>query len=374
MRKISKFTTTMFSISFISMLILSVSASGYSSAFEGPKAEFYGVAYRPDGQTNTLYYTDSSYYSASLHRFDSVFKFDSDEHNGGKPNLIGEQTSVFIPEETIWYAPDWVPRDWLDDHEYVNNPVAVHEWEISNNMYYMEQWLLRYYVSFGAEWENSEDPRNIAFTNLNVYENLECWFKMNLEPTWYIDGGGTAYFAVGKIQLAHNAIYGAVDTDGNDVDIRNQVSVSPESTNSLVYLFHNAFGGERAESTVYTYKGKDLNPEYFTDNVYFRIDFNNFGVQAGNDWGLFWWTKGDTVTLAFDVTVFVIGEWTVQDIENDPDAYGRLTRQTYDLEGLINLVTGWFDSPYAWVIMVIIAVILLIVFAPWILYGLFGGK
>lgn len=371
--KQKKIMLTSFTISLILMLIFSVSASGYSSAFEGPKARFYGAKYRPEGSNNDLYYTDSAYHSASLHRFDSVFKFDSDASSSGKPNIIGEQTSVFIPEETLSYYSNWVPSDWLDDHEYVHNPVGVHEWEIDDNLYYMEQWILRYYVTFSAEWNGNEEPSKIAFSNLNIYENLECWLELDISPTWYIDGGGTAYFAVGKIQLAHNALYGAQDADNNNVDIRNLVSVSPESTNSLVYLYYSPFGGDRAESSVYTYKNKIINPDFFTDKMYFSIDFNNFGVQSGQDLFFFWWTKGDTVTLAFDVTVFVIGEWTVQDIENDPDAYGRLTRQSYDLEGIIDLVTGWFNSPYGWIIMLVIAFILILVFAPWLLFLLLGG-
>ena len=357
------------SVSGDGLLDFSVTESGYSSAFEGPKATFAGVKYQ------NKYYTNQAWWDASLHRFDTVFKFDSDAASSGKPNIFGEETSVFIPEETLSYYQDWIPYDWLDDHEYVNNPVAIHEWEIDGSAYYMEQWLLRYYVSFSAEWNGDEKPSLIPFTNVNLYNDLEVWINMEMEPTWYIEGGGTAYFAVGKIQLAHNVLYSALDVDGNTADTRNSVSISPESTNSLLYLYYDAWGGERAESDVYTYKNKVLNDAYFTDDVNFRIDFNNFGVESGSDpFGIFWWTKGDVVTAAFDVTVFVIGEWSVQDIESDPDIYGRFTRQSYDLEGIINAVIGWFSSPYGWLIMLVIAFVLILVFAPWIFTLVLGGK
>lgn len=352
----------------------STSEIGYSSGFEGPKSVFHGVAYTPVGTSSKQYYTDFDYGAASLHRFDTVLKFDCDSRYEGLPNIIGGMTSVFIPEDSVQNAEDWVPNDWVTDDSDITNPVNVFEWEIDGKMYYMEQWKLRHYVTFSAEWDGwGEVPATIVGqTGLNAYDDLELWFEMNMDPTWYIEGNGVAYFAIGKIQLAETVIYGGRDIDGHEVDARNLCSVSPESNNGIVHIYYGPFGAEAAETTVYTYDGKVLNPDYFRDSVYYRVDLNSFGVSAGYDYLVLPWQKGDVVTMSFDISVFVIGEWTVQDIEEDPDAYGRFTRSTSGSDAIWDMVTDFLSNPYGWVIIVIALFVLVLIFAPWLFMLFFG--
>lgn len=358
---------------FITLLVSSVFAQipeGYDSAFEGPKVYFHGVKYQG------LEYDTYNDYASSLNRYDSAFAFDSDAQNGGKPNIIGEKSTIFIPRETVGQYRDWIPFDWFNDHEYLNNPTHVYEWEIDDELYYMEEWVLRWYVSFTCEYEDNENPRNIVFTSENIYTNLAVWLRFNLEPTWYIQGQGVAYFAIGKISLAHNVLFSGVDNEGHTVeDVRDGLSVIPESVPDPLFLSPAPFGQESAEKTAYSYQGKKLNPDLFTDNVYAEIDLMNFGASAGPSDPLGWsyWDKGDIATFCFDVTVFVIGEWSVQDIEDDPDAYGRFVRQSYDLEGILDFIADMFTSPWGWVIILAVGAVLLLILAPQVLFAFAGS-
>ena len=391
MAKKNRFIQSVVIIFVVAFVILSVRGDGlldfsitdddgYSSAFEGVKARFYGVEYGGNQYTSTLWH------SSSLHRFDTVFRFDSDGGSSGKPNIIGEETSVFVPTQSLENYKDWIPSWWFSDQQYIQNPIQIYEWEINDNLYYMEQWLLRYYVTFSAEWDGAEAPEPpwyyyaspalmATWTEENCYANLNVWLKFDMEPTWYIEGGGTAYFAIGKVQLANNVLYSAKDVDGNIKPVRNTVSISPESTNSLMYLHYNPFGettNDGTEKTAYDYQNQALNPDYFTDELYSSISFNNFGVFGATDL-LVPWKRGDTATMCFDVTVFVIGEWTVQDIEEDPDQYGRFVRDSWGLDGLIDAMQGFLSSPYGWIIILGVVFVLILVFAPWIFTLILGG-
>ena len=194
-----------------------------------------------------------------------------------------------------------------------------------------------------------------------------------------------SYFAIGKMQASLNQSYlwRRFDVDGASISPSDQsVSVSPESAASTVFLYYSAFGSDQVPAvSASTYQGKQLNPSYFRDKVYFHVDFNKFGVYSGID-NLFWaWDRGDTVTLAFDVTTFVIGEWKVQDIQKIPDVYGRFVRtdeiDVTGLGGLLASIGSWFNNPLNWVWIVLAVIVLLAIFAPGALaavIALVGGR
>lgn len=347
--------------------------SGYSSGFEGPKARFYGV------KTGGALYSQTDLHSGvSLSQFDTVLRFDPDASSSGKPNLIGEQTSVFIPRQSLGSIPGWLPSGWLNSMSYIQNPQAVYNWTIGDRTYYMEQWLLRYYVSVSAEWDGSTDlfgghgeapPQSVYPAGENNYpSNTELWIKFTMEPTWYIQGQGTAYFAIGKVQLADTVQYGACDVNGNPAgDSRTTVSIAPESQSALAYLFYEPWGsGSVQNHEANYYYGKQLNPALFTDAVYMRINLNKFGVYgdaASAPFPIGFWTKGDTIKVAFDMTVFVVGDWSVQDIQEDPDDFGRFQRS--------DSADDWFSwllssETLAWLIPIAIIVAILL-FAPWVI-------
>jgi hypothetical protein len=284
-------------------------------------------------------------------------------------------TTVFLPDETAQNTASWIPISWIQNNGLISNPEKEYPWTIGNTEYIMYQYKMRYYQTYSAEWAGSE---KVGFTQENNYDNVQIWTELDLTPTWYIEGGGTAYFAVAKMQLAENAIYSGVNSNGETVDSRTTVSVSPESRLSPVYLYYQPFGTDgKQETNPYTYEGKTLNPSLFTDKVYFHVDLNKFGVYWGADYIIFPWTKGDTVTLAVDVTVFVIGEYTVKDIQENPDQYGRFVKEADStptfLRWLFETTDGLAFLTFALIaIVIVIVLILVVIYAPWLLTGAAG--
>lgn len=368
---------------FVSFFILSLFASlvclvggvgaqsGYTSAFEGPKAEFYGISYN-----GGLWSDDSRHSGTSSAQFDAVLNFDADAASSGKPNIMGSMTTVYIPNNTIGgILAGWVPSNWLNQHTYITNPRALHNWTIGDRTYQMQEYLLRYYVSLSAEGSGGAGlisgsgeypPQNQYQNGDNSYDNLGVWIKFGLEPTWYIQGQGKAYFAIGKVQLANVVDLAGHNTDGSDASPRSSVSVYPSSDSAPVFITYEPFGGSSAAHESYYYEGKQLNPSYFTDSVYMKIDLSHFGLYG--DWntpgnplsGVY--CRGDVATFCFDITVFVIGDWSVQDIQDDPDNFGNFVRADSSGTWL-----SWLTSPEVmpFVIIAIIALVILF-FAPWI--------
>jgi hypothetical protein len=357
-------------------LIGSVNAqSGYTSAFEGPKAEFYGVSWNRGNSLEKWSRTDL-HSGTSSSQFDAVLNFDADAASSGKPNIMGSMTTVYIPNNTIGgILAGWVPDSWLNQHNYITNPRAVYNWTIGGRTYQMQQYLLRYYVSLSAEGSGGAGllsgsgeypPQNQYQNGDNSYDNLAVWLKFDLEPTWYIQGQGTAYFAIGKVQLANSVDLAGHNTDGSEANPRSSVSVYPSSDSQAVFLTYEPFGTTSQAHESYYYQGKQLNPSYFTDSVYMKIDLSHFGLYG--DWntpgnplsGV--WCRGDVATFCFDITVFVIGDWSVQDIQDDPDNFGNFVRADSSGTWL-----SWLTSPevFPFVIIAVIALIILF-FAPWI--------
>jgi hypothetical protein len=360
-----------------SVTLLSTENLGYSSGFQGPKAKFSAIRYdnKPYREIGTT--------GASMATFDTTLKFDSDGWDTGKPNMIGEMTSVFVPSTAFnnvawWTGAKAIPQDWLRGLQYINNPQETYSWNFSSKTYKMEQWLLRYYLSFSAEWDSAEGnaglfggvlyPQNFGQVVRNYYTNLEVWLEFDLRPTWYIEGQGTAYFAIGKIQVAEFKRT-AQDVNHNEVSLETQMSVTPESLSSLLYIYYGLFGtASSAEKEASSFEGKLLNPDLFTDKVYAHVDFNNFGVTAWNEFGTVK-TKGDVATIGFDVTVFVIGEWDVKDVQNIPTDYGRWS-QVYLPASLLDYLNDPRLQALLSLILVVGVFLLLLFFAPSVLVAI----
>jgi hypothetical protein len=77
------------------------------------------------------------------------------------------------------------------------------------------------------------------------------------------------------------------------------------------------------------------------------------------------WAKGDVAVVCFDVTVFTIGEWTVQDVQNDPTGYGRFVRT----DQIPSDWVSWFFANLWWIVPLALIVVAAI-FIPWVLFGL----
>lgn len=357
-------------------------AQGTSSNFEGPKGTFVGIEYQGPYSAPVRWGGGYSTSAGSLKSFSTTLKFDADDAYSGKPNIYGEMTSIYLPASTVGQIKPWVPANWLNQMQYLQNPIANYTWQIGEKYYGMQTWLCRWYLAFSAEWEGDiswpvaslgEIPPAQSFVFENNYDNLALWLKVDLAPTFYYQNAEKTYFAVGKIQLSNAVNYaGTTNKVGglsNTVEPRSGVSVLPESEASLLYLYDACWGESGDSTTQYSYQGQALNPDIFRDNVYIKLDFNKFGLYSGNTVPgtmIGMWVKGDVAVVCFDVTVFTIGEWQVQDVQEDPDNYGRFVREDYQTDWLSWLLSS---ETLAWLIPIAIVVAVLI-FAPWIIFTL----
>ena len=374
---------------------------GYSSGFEGPKARFFGVdfaatnalispnnllgqhvLYASNDDGSMLY--DNS--RASSKTFDTTLSFDADGATVGAPNLKGMMTSIYLPKDTLSSGASWLPYNWMTRDQYVTNPIGdMINWTIGDTTYGMQKWLCHYSIALGAEWNGGVDfwgcsgevpPAQSGITD-NSYEDLDVWIKIDTSPTSYYVNAQNTYFAIGKIQLADSIYYkGTTLASGglfssNVVDPRSTVSINPEGQGGLLYIFDSAFGGSyKTETSEYSYRGQALNSGLFKDTSYIRISLNKFGVYSGGNYvaGVpvpgSYWVKGDVAKITLDVIVFSIGEWKVQDVQDDPDGFGYFARSDSSQSDLISWLTS--AETLAWLIPVAI-VVAVIFFAPWVI-------
>lgn len=383
MAKKARLIQSVFLVAVIAFMVISVSGDevfggetlslGYSTAFEGPKATFYGIDY--DGK----HYTGWQWYQADPHRFDTYLRFDADGNDplyGSRLNIMGEETSIFYPKTSDDYDPWWLPDGWFREPDSDPNPITSYEWDVNDKVFRMELWELYWYVTMDAEFDGLEKPGDsYSQFNPNVYYNAEVWFELDLEPVQYFAGQDVCYFAIAKVQMLED-VERRCKLDGDigqstysDDAPRSQMSVHPESESSLVYIYNEPWGGERVEKDAIDFQGFELNPTYFEDKVYCHVDLNNFGAVAWKDLGIWEHVKADSATWAFKVSVFVVGEWNVQDVEEPPELYGRFTQSRTDLADLLDDLMGLLFSPFG---LLIIAIAVIVLFPEAI--SALGGK
>lgn len=342
----------------ISILVLAemggfpLSSVGYSTASEGAKAAFYGVK-SPDG----VKYTNTERGDASLARFDTTLGFDPDEIYRDMPNLVGEMTIVYIPSAE-WIPPDEVnrytlPSSWWRYALDWDNPVKTYTWEVPQPdggkiLYRMEEYLTMWFVSISSEFDSGPDQfNNRDETNDQRYSGWEVWVEFDVSPTWYFEGAQETYFAISSVEVA-NVELGGRDQFKSPVDPRSDVSVSPGSVGTPLFLYYAPFGGDPAKATeelrTFKVRGATLNPAYFRDKVYGSFTLNNFGTEESGNALTGMKAQGDVVTYAFKVRQFTVGEWRVQPNRDNPTGYGR-TAQTKTTRGLLPDLSGLFSGP-----------------------------
>lgn len=345
-----------------SLSTLYLSSQSYSTAYEGAKAQYYGVY---DSNTGTKY-SRTQKDGSSMTRFDTTMKFDKDEWNKNYCNLIGETTAIQIPMgDNKWIPPEWVPRQWWSDAVSWENPSETYEWQIKEGEYTtqfrMEEWKTKWFISIGAEPDTGPDA--IAGDDESGgprYTGMEVWFEIDTKPVWYFKGQTKAYFAIAKIELSSISI---------ERKEQSMIKVVPESPGSILTIYQNPFGTQKAPTEdslkSFYYQETQLNPQYFRDSVYTHIDLTNFGMRE-------WWApvwpflsnQGDVVTMGFTVTQFVVGVWKVKDIGDIPDDYGRNSYRSPD-----PWATFWGDVAAAfgnpvnqlWLFFILIVAVIVIV-------------
>ena len=358
---------------FTAMRLMSIGS--YITGYEGAKARFLGVQY--GGKVTRT--------------GDTTIFWDPDSMSSGLPPISGEETAVFIPSESVGKQTSTFARsgadikEWLLKSTTIKNPVNSYEWsnDIGGNVtafYRMEEWQLKWFFSISSEPSGSEIPAVSVpshITDRKSIRDAKVWFEIDIAPMWYFADQSMSYFAIAEMRISDLQMggkltgknpAGAIIKSGEyEAKANSESRVAPQSANSILPIYLNAFGSEqdRAETTAYSYQGKVLNPTLFRDSVYTYFTLDDFGVNAWFDYG-YWW-KADVVTVAVDVHVFVVGEWKVQDIQNIPDSYGRTAKV-----GGSGLGESWFlnTSQGRLLLVGIVALVFLFIaamFFPWVI-------
>jgi len=350
--------------------------SSYTTAYEGAKARFYGVELQPGWSPEIKFYnipdpypgetrfTNYQRWHASAARFDSTMKFDPDSSTQFMCNLDGEMTSIFVPlGEKTAIPPDWVPSTFWRDSASWQNPVKTWVWDVQNSdgtttRYVMEKWLTKWYVSIASDWDSGPslfDGRDEAQNRR--FRDAEIWVEFDIRPVWYFEANpNRTYFAIAKVELA-NYKEGSIDSTHRWSDEQfDDMRTTPESPGSILTLYTSPFGDDSLPSddhfVAYYYSGSKLNPLYFRDKVYAHFDLNNFGSSEKGTISLV--AKGDAVTMGFTVTQFVVGEWTVKDVNDIPfDEYGKHTKIERGgaiwLGDLFKWIADGINNPLTWI-------------------------
>jgi len=355
---------------------LSIGDVGYSTAFQGPKIWFYGQEW------NRKRYTPTA---------TTLMSFNPDGADNGLPAVYGEMTSIFHPDNSLSFAnwPSWnpVPPGWTQNLGLRANdwngqiPEQNYSWIIGDKTYYMAQYRMKWYVSFNS-WATGEGEIPYAYVfnayETNTYKNLKVWFKIDTSPTWYFEGAEKSYFAIGSIRLSEVVRTQSSDVNKQTYPARTSILIQPQSQSSQIMIYKAAWGERAPEATSQTFQGKKLNPDYFRNSTYTMVELSDFGIDITYTQPIGpTTTKGDVATFAFEVIVYAIGEYKVQDVQRDPSEFGKFTPVTTSSN-----ILNWLFSPatLAWIVPIVIFILLLF-FAPWVLVALinmfrsvFGGK
>lgn len=358
---------------------------GYTFGGAGVRSSFVGVDWNYGDATGQV----------DL-RPDTKFYFDADDPQKYAPNLVGEMTNAFVPEESLSNAPSWVPFEWFSGATNIRNPLQTATWELENPdnpdellAYEVEEWMLKLYVSVTCEWDSAGAwvPTWKTEVGNQRYRDTEIWIELDLAQNFFVfEGSPTPYFAISKVKCSKFATgkFGHEDNFFNwekglglvaepeEYTPTNLFSVVPEST-SWMYLYYDKWGQEKVtDIDPFTYRGRQLNPDIFVDKMYFSVNLANFGTQYEAYFDLSNLYKGDAVTWAFDVYIYVVGEWKIKDISELPEEYGREPMVTYQQ----SWVTGILSDPrfqlWSFIGLLALGVLVLAIFAPWVLYSIFG--
>jgi hypothetical protein len=327
----------------------SLSTISYTTAYQGAQPQFYGATFNGRNYLNGDHvYDGHSTFSGTTMSFCAGYI------NGHQyPTITGEMTSVFIPTTSNTnLIPNTLGRDadgnplqipvswvnsWTSSATANGDPSRTFEWDNNGKDYIMKEYQTKWYIALASSADQKgADTETWAYGRDPTTGPLQIWFKIDTNTNgWYFKGDGLrdTYFCVAKL-LVSNA-----KSDGR---IPNNVQYSPEVGGSAMSVFMQPFGQEapsNVESQVRSNEGKQLNPTYFRDSVYCVVNLDYFGSQDWYDW-LTFKSKGDTLALEITVYQFVVGEWIVQDWQDDPVDYIKPSPEsTWGWD-----IGGWFES------------------------------
>lgn len=331
-------------------------------------------------------------------RPDTKFYFDADDPVRDAPNLVGEMTNAFVPEESLSNTPAWVPTEWFGATQYVRNPLQTETWDLENPdnpdeiiAYEVSEWMLRLYVSVTCEFDKGPAWTPIWNSEReNRYRDTELWIGLDLNQNFFIfNGTPTPYFAISKVKcsaFSHGKL-GAEDDffkfdagplgdlgtkKPDEYTPTNLFSVVPNSA-SWMYLYYDQWGQDKAlDVDPFRFRGRELNPDIFVDEMFFSVNLANFGTQYDTYLDMSSLTKGDACTWAFDVYVYVVGEWKIKDISELPDEFGRDPMVDYNQSWVSGMLSDPRFQLWSFIGLGALVVCLLAIGAPWVLFGIFG--
>jgi hypothetical protein len=339
-------------------LPLGLNLISYTTAYQGAQPSFYGVSWGnqqyssngqsiPNGGHLTLTGTTMSFCAGQDPTTTKKY-----------PTITGEMTSVFIPEtQALSTVPSWVPSQWLQGWANLVNPPdtsKVYSWKSGSSSYEMDEWQTKWYVTLASD--GSGEIRYGDNTFAPAYAGpLQIWLKLQTnEGGWYFNTTGLqrTYFAIAKLLVVNVQVVAHNPTN---------VQASPEVAGSTMTCFLTPFGNNQAptDTQVLSYEGVTLNPLYFNGGVYCVINLDNFGTQMYWDWNTLGNKyQGDTIALDITVTQFVVGQWTVQDVQTPPVNYIKPSPNTGG--GGAGGVFGFLTNPFTvFYLLLIVAAIFL---------------
>jgi hypothetical protein len=216
----------------------------------------------------------------------------------------------------------------------------------------MKEYTCLWFLKFRAYADEPALLMGLGEGENKRYSNLQVWMKINLAPNSYFFLGNTSipdetYFAIASMSVVD------VVKDGWDTS---PIAVSPGGGSSALGIYYTLFGNaaENPEGSItqYQYNHAVLNPAYFRPEVYTKVTLDNFGTQSYYEGFLYKW-KGDVVMMSIQVRLFVVGEWSVQDIQDPddqtpPDVIG--SAQIW-LEKALAGFGAWLQTPEGWIFM-----------------------
>lgn len=317
----------------------SLSTINYTTAYQGAQPQFYGATFNGRNYLNGDHvYDGHSIFSGTTMSFCAGYI------NGHQyPTITGEMTSVFIPTTSNTnLIPNTLGRDadgnplqipvswvnsWISSATANGDPSRTFDWTNNGKSYVMKEYETKWYVTLTAMKDEDIFKETWAYGRDLATGPLQIWFKIDTNTNgWYFKGDGLrdTYFSIAKLVVTN------AKADGRIV---NNVQYSPEVGGSAMSVFMNPFGQEASsniESQIRSSEGKQLNPTYFRDSVYCVINLDKFGSQ--NWLSPLWNSQGDTLALEITVQQFVVGQWIVQDWQDEPVNYIKPSpKQGFDI-------------------------------------------
>ena len=334
-----------------------MSSSDWSTSnYQGVKVMFYSLQNNEGSKEIDLYNSGMI----------TGFAVDPDDPETGLPDLLGEQTDLFVPKLREIRFPSWVSSEWIKTEQ----TPKVYEWEAYDNegnrhVYVLKEYKAYFYVSLTVDTIGSLDYIGSPPEECKErYQGWKLWIYIDFgNAHWYFqdlygEHPDQAYFSIGKIVVDEEPYVESMDSTN--------LRVFPNSKNEVLPFY--AYSGE----DLIQYKDKYLNPEIFSDHALAYIQLNDFGFQY--KLGLFSYDyKGDKIVIPFRTTVFVVGDWKVQNEEEKPDIskFGSEPTINKDLWGRFsdfwNSLPFWKKMTIGGIIALAIIIALVIMFFPYLM-------